>query len=97
VDLCGWIRLQVGFLLHLLKHRWSESRRRRRVAISLNKADGLLAIWIFSGELLLPAGQGGEGAEFLIDLGSSSREGRVDVYARVCSCRQCWASKCRGL
>jgi hypothetical protein len=20
-----------------------------------------------------------------------------DVYARVCSCRQCWASKCRGL
>jgi hypothetical protein len=21
----------------------------------------------------------------------------VDVYARVCSCRQCWASKCRGL
>jgi hypothetical protein len=23
------------------------------------------------------------------------REG--DVYARVCSCRQCWASKCRGL
>jgi hypothetical protein len=23
--------------------------------------------------------------------------GVVDVYARVCSCRQCWASKCRGL
>jgi hypothetical protein len=22
---------------------------------------------------------------------------RIDVYARVCSCRQCWASKCRGL
>jgi dsDNA-binding SOS-regulon protein len=22
---------------------------------------------------------------------------RYDVYARVCSCRQCWASKCRGL
>jgi hypothetical protein len=22
---------------------------------------------------------------------------RCDVYARVCSCRQCWASKCRGL
>jgi hypothetical protein len=21
----------------------------------------------------------------------------VDVYARVCSCRQCWASKCRDL
>jgi hypothetical protein len=21
----------------------------------------------------------------------------VDVYERVCSCRQCWASKCRGL
>jgi hypothetical protein len=21
----------------------------------------------------------------------------TDVYARVCSCRQCWASKCRGL
>jgi hypothetical protein len=21
----------------------------------------------------------------------------VDVYARFCSCRQCWASKCRGL
>jgi hypothetical protein len=21
----------------------------------------------------------------------------IDVYARVCSCRQCWASKCRGL
>jgi hypothetical protein len=21
----------------------------------------------------------------------------ADVYARVCSCRQCWASKCRGL
>jgi hypothetical protein len=21
----------------------------------------------------------------------------VDVYAHVCSCRQCWASKCRGL
>jgi hypothetical protein len=21
----------------------------------------------------------------------------LDVYARVCSCRQCWASKCRGL
>jgi hypothetical protein len=20
-----------------------------------------------------------------------------DVYARVCSCKQCWASKCRGL
>jgi hypothetical protein len=20
-----------------------------------------------------------------------------DVYAHVCSCRQCWASKCRGL
>jgi hypothetical protein len=28
-----------------------------------------------------------------------SRTSRVatDVYARVCSCRQCWASKCRGL
>jgi hypothetical protein len=23
--------------------------------------------------------------------------GNSDVYARVCSCRQCWASKCRGL
>jgi hypothetical protein len=23
--------------------------------------------------------------------------GCTDVYARVCSCRQCWASKCRGL
>jgi hypothetical protein len=22
---------------------------------------------------------------------------RGDVYACVCSCRQCWASKCRGL
>jgi hypothetical protein len=21
----------------------------------------------------------------------------IDVYAHVCSCRQCWASKCRGL
>jgi hypothetical protein len=21
----------------------------------------------------------------------------IDVYARVCSCRQCWASKYRGL
>jgi hypothetical protein len=21
----------------------------------------------------------------------------TDVYARVCSCRQCWACKCRGL
>jgi hypothetical protein len=21
----------------------------------------------------------------------------TDVYAHVCSCRQCWASKCRGL
>jgi hypothetical protein len=21
----------------------------------------------------------------------------LDVYARVCSCKQCWASKCRGL
>jgi hypothetical protein len=21
----------------------------------------------------------------------------IDVYARVCSCRQCWAFKCRGL
>jgi hypothetical protein len=72
-DLCCWIRLQVGLLLHLLQLRWSEPRRRRRPAISLNKASGLLTIWIFSGELLLPAGHGGEGAELLIDLGSSSR------------------------
>jgi hypothetical protein len=21
----------------------------------------------------------------------------VDIYVRICSCRQCWASKCRGL
>jgi hypothetical protein len=21
----------------------------------------------------------------------------TDVYTRFCSCRQCWASKCRGL
>jgi hypothetical protein len=28
--------------------------------------------------------------------GESARR-RADVYARVCSCRQCWASKCRGL
>jgi hypothetical protein len=27
---------------------------------------------------------------------AESTEGN-DVYARVCSCRQCWASKCRGL
>jgi hypothetical protein len=25
------------------------------------------------------------------------RRAQTDVYARVCSCRQCWASKCRGL
>jgi hypothetical protein len=23
--------------------------------------------------------------------------GKPDVYAHVCSCRQCWASKCKGL
>jgi hypothetical protein len=25
------------------------------------------------------------------------RQGHLDVYTRFCSCRQCWASKCRGL
>jgi hypothetical protein len=33
-----------------------------------------------------------EDGELEIDQGLAA-----DVYARVCSCRQCWASKCRGL
>jgi glucokinase len=28
---------------------------------------------------------------------SAFSTGISDVYARICSCRQCWASKCRGL
>jgi hypothetical protein len=28
---------------------------------------------------------------------SPSAASAADVYACVCSCRQCWASKCRGL
>jgi hypothetical protein len=27
----------------------------------------------------------------------AKRSARPDVYTRFCSCRQCWASKCRGL
>jgi IS30 family transposase len=35
--------------------------------------------------------------EAIITLGKSQTCLGSDVYARVCSCRQCWASKCRGL
>jgi hypothetical protein len=38
------------------------------------------------------ATRGNEGSEELIDSGEP-----LDVYTRFCSCRQCWASNCRGL
>jgi hypothetical protein len=40
----------------------------------------------------LPCGFGGAGVD-----GPEDELEIVDVYTCVCSCRQCWASKCRGL